>query len=161
MTGVHIIGHLLMNNADLVAAVPIERIKAGALPDAIALPALLVRLVSSVERQSLRRGEVVRTTERISVTVRANSYREQTRIVQLVKNTCAGRTGAIGGGQSVSVLTAGTGPDVLGPASSFEQTQDFRVSYDAASTASEQVSPPAAPVAGEPAAVIENLDWAP
>jgi hypothetical protein len=31
----------------------------------------------------------------------------------------------------VSILTAGTGPDVAGPNDSYEQTQDFRVSFDA------------------------------
>ena len=32
----------------------------------------------------------------------------------------------------MSVLTAGLGPDVIGPGSSFEQTQDFTVRFDAA-----------------------------
>jgi hypothetical protein len=131
MSGVDIIGALLLADADLLAMVPAGQIKAGMLPDGVPLPALLVRSTSSVERQSLRRTATTRTTDRVSVTVRAPSYRDQVAIIKRVKQCCAGQTGNIGGASSVSVLTAGTGPDVIGPASSFEQTQDFRVSFDA------------------------------
>lgn len=130
-TGVDIVGTLLRAHPDLTAIVPIERIKAGALPDDVALPALLVRCVSSVERQPLKRGAVTRNVDRIAVTVRAASYREQRAVIAIVKPCCAGKTGDIGGGVRVSILTAGTGPDVRGPGDSFEQTQDFRVSHDA------------------------------
>lgn len=131
MTGVDIVGALLCDSEVITAVVPAARIKAGALPDNIILPALLVRLVSSVESKPLKRGEVIRNTDRVSVTVRANDYLEQTAIILLVKNTCAGRVGEFAGAARASVLTAGTGPDVSGPASSFEQTQDLRVSFDA------------------------------
>ena len=40
-------------------------------------------------------------------------------------------TGDIGGALRVSILTAGLGPSLNGPGNSFEQTQDFRVSWDA------------------------------
>ena len=130
-TGVDIVGTLLREDPDLVAIVPIGRIKAGALPDDVPLPALLVRCVSSVERQVLKRGTTTRTADRISVTVRAASYRDQRAVMKLVKQCCAGRTGTVAGEPAVSILTAGTGPDARGPGNSFEQTQDFRVSYDA------------------------------
>lgn len=130
-TGVDIVGGLLRDYPDLLALVPEAGIKAGALPDAVALPALLVRCVSSVERQQLIRGVTTRTTDRVSVTVRAVNYREQGEVMRLVKASCAGLTGYIGDASNVSVLTAGLGPDVRGPGNSFEQTQDFRVSYDA------------------------------
>ncbi len=131
MTGVDIIGALLLADVALLARVPATRIKAGALPDGIALPALLVRLVSSVERQLLKRKPITRTIDRISVTVRAANYADQEQIIQLVKTACAGKTGDIVGAVAVAITTAGTGPDVLGPAASFEQTQDFRVGFDA------------------------------
>lgn len=131
MTGVDIIGALLCDDDALLAVVPIGRIKAGALPDDVPLPALLVRCVSSVEQQKLKRQTVTRTVDRVSVAVRAASYSEQRTVIALVKLICAGMTGEVGGGESVSILTAGTGPDVRGPGDSFEQTQDFRVSYDA------------------------------
>lgn len=130
MTGANIVGLRLRGDAAILAKVPEERIKAGALPDGVELPALLVRLVSSVERQPLKRGAKVRTTDRVSVTVRASNYREQTDIIRLLRDRCGGWTGNAGAATSVSILTAGTGPDVIGPASSFEQSQDFRVSFD-------------------------------
>ncbi len=131
MTGVDIIGALLLADKASVDIATNARIKAGALPENIALPAFLVRLVSSVERQALKRGGLVRTIDRVSVTVRAATYREQVAAIRVIRRACAGRTGAVGAATSVSILTAGTGPDLRGPGNSFEQTQDFRVSFDA------------------------------
>ena len=131
MSGVAIVGDLLRGYAQLLEVVPADRIKAGRLPDGVALPALLVRKVSSVDRQPLKRGADVRETERVSVTVRAKSYREQVAVIKLVRTCCAGKTGNLAGFARTSVLTAGTGPDIAGPGDSFEQTQDFRVSFDA------------------------------
>jgi len=131
MTGVDIIGELLHLDEPLIAAIPAGQIKAGALPDGVALTTLLVRMTSNVERQMLKRGATVRTIERISVTARAASYRDQVVAMKLVVKACAGRTGRIAGVDNVSVLTAGRGPDLRGPGNSFEQTQDFRVSFDA------------------------------
>jgi hypothetical protein len=131
MTGADIVGTMLRDNVAVTTRVAADKIKLGALPDGIQLPALLVRLVSSVERQHLKRGPKTRTYDRVAVTVRASNYRDQTDIIKLVKDCCAGKTGALGGGSSVSITTAGTGPDVIGPHASFEQTQDFRVSHDA------------------------------
>lgn len=131
MTGRDIIGALLRADSAILAIVPEERIKGGRLPEAIDLPALVVRTVSSKERPTLKRTATTRTIDRIAVTVRAASDRQKGAVIALVKACCAGRTGNIGGGSRVSILCAGTGPDTAGPANSFEQTQDFRVSYDA------------------------------
>ena len=130
MTGADIIGVLLRAYDPLVQMVPAERIKAGSLGDNVALPALLVRTVSVVDRQSLKRIGAVRRTDRVSVTVRAASYRDQVEAIRLVRECCAGKTGDIAGASGVSILTAGTGPDLSGPANSFEQAQDFRTSFN-------------------------------
>ncbi|MGR6329212.1 hypothetical protein ACU5AX_09110 [Sphingomonas sp. XXL09] len=130
MTGADIVGALLRDYAALVEEVPIERIKGGRLPANIALPALLVRTISSAERQRLRRGDTTRTNDRVSVTVRASSWDEQIRILDLVVEACADRTGSIEGATNYAVLTAGRGPDMDGPGDSFEQAQDFRASFD-------------------------------
>lgn len=131
MSGVTIVGTLLRAHAPLLAEVPAARIKGGHLPENGPLPALLLRTVSVIDRQTLVRGTVVRSTERVAVTVRAASYRDQRAIIALVRDRCAGWTGDIAGCGRISILTAGLGPDVNGPGDSFEQTQDFRVSYDA------------------------------
>lgn len=129
MTGVDIIGALLTADAPVLAKVSGPSIKAGDLPDNVVLPALLVRLISSTERSQLKRIGKILMTDRVSVTVRAGSYVDQSDIIQLVREACAGKVGAIGGGESVAILNAGAGPDLIGPAATFEQTTDFRVSY--------------------------------
>ena len=130
-TGTDIVGALLRADPELLAMIPAKLIKAGTLPEKIALPALLLRTVSSVERAVLVRGAVTRTIDRVAVTVRAADYRGQVNVIKLVKGICAGKTGDIGGGTRVAILHAGVGPDIEGPGNSFEQTIDFRVSYDA------------------------------
>lgn len=132
MSGVAIIGALMVRCAPLVEIVPAERIKAGKLPDGIQLDALLVRMVSQVDWQPLKQTGWTRSIERVAVTVRAGSYRKQGEIIRLVRSACAGFVGDIADAENVSVLTAGLGPDLLGPGNSFEQTQDFRVTFDAA-----------------------------
>lgn len=132
MDGVEIIGGLLRAYEPLTALVIPASIKAGSLPDKVALPAILIRSVSLSDRQRLKRAPVRRSIERVSVAVRAANYRDQKLAIRLIRECCADRTGDFAGCFRVSILTAGTGPDVGGPANSFEQTQDFRVSFDAA-----------------------------
>lgn len=131
MTGADVIGGLLRGDDDITAIVPADRIKAGRLPDGIELPAILVRVVSLVDRHPLKRSNVVRSVARISVTVRADSYRDQGAVIKRIRAICSGRVGDFGDAKRVSILTAGLGPDVNGPGNTFEQTQDFRVSFDA------------------------------
>ncbi|PZO77077.1 MAG: hypothetical protein DI640_01465 [Sphingomonas taxi] len=133
MSGGEILGTLLRDNAALTEEVKESAIKGGRLADDEALPVLLVRSLSIVDRQSLALEDMVRTTERISVTVRAASYRDRKTIMQLLRS--AGRAGlvidAMGEARNISVLTAGAGPELNGPGNSFERNQDFYVSYDA------------------------------
>lgn len=131
MSGTTIIGELLRADEPLHALVPIESIKEDLLPDGTPLNALLVRTVSLVDRQPLKRGNMVRSTERVAVTVRAKSTKDRKAVINRVRSICAGRTGDLDGCFRVSILTAGLGPSVIGPANSFEQAQDFSVSYDA------------------------------
>ncbi len=129
MTGADIIGALLRDYPPLVEIVPVERIKGGRLPLGTPLPAILVKTISSVERQALIRGPSVPTTDRVQVTVRAASWDEQITIVDLVVDACADRTGAMDDTDAYAVLSAGRGPDIEGPGDSYEQSQDFRVSF--------------------------------
>ncbi len=132
ITGAKIIGALLRDYPTLVAKVPVPNIKPGALPDDAPLPALLIRRTSKIRTNvPLKAGATARRVERISVTVRAENYRDQEDIITMIEAFCTGKTGDIGGGARVSILDAGTGPDLRGPGNSFEATQDFRVSYDA------------------------------
>ena len=130
MTGSDIIGALLLADSAITDKVPAARIKEDALPDAIALPALLVRDRSSVERIELRREGTVRARERVEVTVRAGNSRDRKEIMALVRQCCAGKVGSVGGGTNVYIQAAGRGPSLQGPAMSFEQSDDFMVSFD-------------------------------
>jgi hypothetical protein len=131
MSGGEILGKLLRDDVGLTQKVAAAAIKGGRLADAEALPVLLVRSLSIVDRQSL--ALEVRTTERVSVTVRAASYRDRKAIMDLLRSV--GRAGiaitAMGDARNISVLTAGAGPELNGPGDSFERNQDFTVSYDA------------------------------
>ncbi len=136
MSGAMIVNVLLRADEAVIAQVPVASIKIGRLPDGTQPPALLVRTVSSVDRQPLKRGGWVRRTDRIAVTVRAGSYRDQAAIIRLINSVCPGVKGdVLPDAKRVSILAAGVGPDVSGPGNSYEQTHDFRVSYDAPTTA--------------------------
>lgn len=132
MTGAEIIGALLRADAGVVTRVAVANIKGGLLAANAPLPSLLVRTISVIDRQPLKRVGMIRRVDRVSVTARAGSYAEQLAIFRLVRTCCSGKTGDVGGGTRVSILTAGAGPDLIGPGTSFEQAQDFRVSFDAA-----------------------------
>lgn len=132
MSGAEILGALLRDNVPLSQKVRASGIKGGRLADNEPLPVLLVRSLSIVDRQTLALEAMVRVTERVSVTVRAGSYLDCQSVVTLVRS--AGRAGmviaAMGEARNISVLTAGAGPELVGPGNSFERSQDFTVTYD-------------------------------
>ena len=131
MSGVNVVGALLRTYDPLISVVAPGSIKAGSLPEKVALPAILLRSISQIDRQPLKRSGYVRATERIEVTVRAASYREQRALIKLIRRCGDNVTiPEIEGVFSVSILTAGTGPDLSGPNNTFERAQDFRVSFD-------------------------------
>jgi hypothetical protein len=132
MSGAEIVGELLRNDALLTAVVEIAAIKGGRLDDDEALPVLLVRSISIVDRQSLAREAMVRSTERVSVTVRASTYRERARIMKLLRSAGSGIViDELGEARNIAVLTAGAGPELNGPGNTHERSQDFSVTYDA------------------------------
>lgn len=130
MTGADIVAALMIADTPIAALVASGNIKLAQLPDGVALPALLARTVSIVDRQRLTRGGKRRRTDRVSVTVRAASYRSQVAIIAQVRTLFDTLVTDVTGAGRVSILLAGTGPDLAGPANSFEQTQDVRVSFD-------------------------------
>lgn len=128
--GSDIVGAELIGMPAITDLVPASQIKAGRLPDDCPLPALLVRIISTVERTKLRRVGAVRAVDRVSVTVRAASHRERKTLGAAVVACLSGRTGDIGGGSRVAIVNAGSGPELDGPGNSFERSHDFRVSYE-------------------------------
>lgn len=129
--GATIIGAMLCAYPPLLKLVAVANVKGGRLPEGQPLPAILVRTVSSVDSKRLRREATRRCIDRVSVAVRAASWAEQRAIIKAVREAGADRVGQIGGGLNVSIMLNGLGPDVDGPGGTYEQTQDFRVTYDA------------------------------
>lgn len=130
MTGVDIVAKLLIADTATTTLVVGGNIKLGQLPDGVTLPALLARTVSVVDRQKLTRGATRRRTDRVSVTVRAASYRNQVAVIAQVRALFDTLVTDVTGAGRVSILLAGAGPDLAGPANSFEQAQDLRISFD-------------------------------
>ena len=130
MTGVDIIAARLLAAPGVTSLVPVANIKQGALPENAPLPALLLRSVSAVELLTLKRGAVVRYVERVSVAVRAASYRDQVAVMKAVLAAAAGWTGDMAPAMRIAITSAGKGPDLRGPGNSFEQTRDFKVLFD-------------------------------
>ncbi|WP_313534396.1 hypothetical protein [Sphingomonas sp.] len=130
--GADIVGALLLDFAELKPIVSAGQIKIGALPESAPLPQILLTTTSTVERKPLKRGERVRTVERVSVKVRADNLRDARLLRRLVVRCCAHRTGDLGGGSAVSITTDGAGPEGIGLGGAFERTQDLRVSHDVA-----------------------------
>lgn len=132
MSGAHSIAKLLTDAPALAAWEEPVSIGLGRMAPGTGLPLLLVRTVSLIERQPLKRGGWVRMTERVSVAIRAKSYRDQKAFLRIINGVCVGPKGdVLDDARNVSILSAGVGPDLDGPQNSFDQTHDFRVSYDA------------------------------
>ena len=131
MSGVSVIGELLTGDTDLLAVVPVARIKAGAIPQKVDLPAIAVTSISSVDRNILSPGESRRVRELVQVTVLAANYRDKRTVLQLVKRACADRQGSYAGVTEVVVLTNGAGPDFMSTdATIWMGAQDFAVSFN-------------------------------
>jgi hypothetical protein len=130
MSGSSIINELLEADPVLAVAAEEQRIKEDLWPENVELPAYLVRTISSTDRNNLTPGPFIRSFERISVTVRASSVRERKAEIDRVREAGRDRVGDFAGCFRVSVLTNGRSPTLIGPGNTFEQTQDFIVSFD-------------------------------
>lgn len=131
MNGVSVVGELLNSYSPLTAVVPATRIKAGALPEGTALPAVAVTSISAGDLNMLSTGVKRRVNERVHVTVLAGSYRTRDDVLRLVRMACADKRGNFAGVTEVSVLTDGVGPDFQSDDSNiWMQTQTLSVSFN-------------------------------
>lgn len=131
MSGIAVVAELLRADAPLTAVVPTARIKAGALPQGVQLPAILLTTISGVERNTLRPRLKKRQTDRVEVSVAAGTYAQQRQLIELARNACTDRIGDFGGVSAVVVHHDGIGPDQMDEkASIYAQTIDFRVSFN-------------------------------
>lgn len=132
MSGVAIIGALLVGSDAYLAIVPADRTAAGALPVGVDLPATVVKKVSGADDQQL--AELGPCRQRVQVSVRTPDYVTKDRLIPIVKACCAGFTGEIetevGTFTGVAVLSAGEGPDFDdGEAGIYQGSHDFLVTF--------------------------------
>lgn len=129
MSAVMIMRALLVGHAPLVALVPQVRIVAGDVPDGD-LPAIGIREISAVEKDTVARAGNTLITSRVQVTVYAASYPQQKAILKAAKLGNGVFTGQVAGFAVRSVLRDMIGPDMGNPAiPTFEQSRDFKVTF--------------------------------
>jgi hypothetical protein len=133
MNGVIAVRSLLVADTRVTALVPVARIASGMLPQGTDLPAISLMSVSSVDRNVPAPGSKRRVTERVQVTVLAQTYPEVKAILAAVRNAAADQMPAIDGLTDVTVHTDSAGPDFLDEETGIHmQSQDFRVAFNEA-----------------------------
>lgn len=130
MDGVAVVRQLLVADADLLELVPTSRIQAGALPQGVALPALSITTVSSVDRNLMNALDYRHVSERVQVSVLAATYPQMKQVLRAVRVAAADQFPTVTGLLHVTVHTDGLGPDFMNESASIYVTsQDFRVTY--------------------------------
>lgn len=133
MSGTKIIRSLMGAHAPLISAVPLARIIAGVIPKGTALPCIGLTTTSGVDRNIVKAGSTRHVTERIQITVIAQTYAQQKSVMDLARKACADKIGTIAGIDAVTVHTEGRGGDFNDASAGFYmQTQDFVVGFQEA-----------------------------
>ena len=130
MSGVAAIRYMLVNNAPLIAAVPVARIMAGVLPINTTLPAISVTQVSGSEAQMIKRSGAQLVTDRVQVTVLASTYPTQKSILNLIRSAVVSTRGTVNTFSVDSITHEGDGPDLYNDDPViYEQSIDFMVMF--------------------------------
>lgn len=132
MSGVVAVRTALVADAALLALVPATRIVTGPLPQEMALPAISLRSVSTVDLNIPNPGSTRFVTERVQVTIVASTEPERRQVKAAVKKAAADQVElSVSGLTHVSIHTDRAGPDIEGD-SGWQASQDFRVKYNEA-----------------------------
>lgn len=103
----------LLNAAPGVTALVGVRIYPPPLPQAVALPAIAVKHISTVDQPTLDASAGYNLTQsRIEVEVIAKDYATQKTLTRQVRDAIRYQRGTIAGINVVSILRGGVGPDV-------------------------------------------------
>ena len=131
MSATTVIRAILVANAALTARIPAGRIRLGALPLGLDLPAIGITSVSGVPRNTLSMAEPQRLVrERIQVTVYGKTYPELDQAARLVPQAVKSARGTVAG-----LLVRAVIPDIIGPDIEhidpviFARSFDFHVFY--------------------------------
>lgn len=130
MSGVAAIRYMLVNNAPLIAAVPVARILSGVLPIKTTIPAISIRQISGVEMPMIKRTGTQLVTERVQVSVHAASYLSQKTIIELIRSAITSTRGTVNSVVVDSITHEGDGPDLYSDDPDiYEQSIDFMVIF--------------------------------
>lgn len=130
MSGIAIINYVLSQNAPLTAVVAGAKIIAGMVPLNVELPAISIRQISGVERESIKRTGTQTVTDRVQVAVLASTYAQQKEIIELVRNAVTSSRTTINTFQVDSISHDIDGPDLYSEEPViFEQSIDFIVRF--------------------------------
>jgi len=121
----------LVNNANLIAAIPAASIYAGITPPNATAPCIGISSISTVQRNTVSMNSATYyATERVQVTVYAKTYPLQKSYMALVRAALGNANGVINGVTCDSIVPAGDGPDIFDDVLViYEQSQDFMISY--------------------------------
>lgn len=131
MSGVAIVRYLLANNNGVLAQVPAARIQAGILPLATVLPAISLKQVSGISRNTVAmNSQKYLWTERVQVTVLAKDYPAKKTLLGLVRAALPLSRGTVNGFDCDSILDDIEGPDLDDAETGiYEQSQDYMVRF--------------------------------
>lgn len=131
MAGIAIARYILANDAAVTALVPSARILVGDVPVSTQIPAIAVRHVSGIERNTVSMSEASRfRTDRVQVTVYARTYASKDAILDAVRDALSPNRGTVNGLDVDSITPAGSGPDLDDPdAKIYERSRDFMVAW--------------------------------
>jgi hypothetical protein len=122
---------LLINDADLTALVPPERIVVGRLERGTVLPAIAVGHVSTIRRKVVVEEPTEFCTSRVQVTVFAKAYPDQDAVQKLVRKALPSTRATINGVNVDDVRPGGDGPDIRDDvADIFMGSFDFMVTFN-------------------------------
>lgn len=132
MSAVKAVRYLLANNSGLTAAVTVDQIMAGPLPQSAAMPAVSVMHVSTVRRNTVQGGEASQfCTSRVQVSAKAASYPQLRQVMDLVLAALPRSRGTANGVKVDAVLPETEGPDMSDEESGiFFGSHDFIVTWN-------------------------------
>jgi len=136
MSGVAIIRALLAASPEITAMVSADRIRAGVVPQDVALPNISVTSVSGRELETVARaGPRVTIRERVQVTVHTATYATQKALIQATRLGPGIHHGTVAGFDVKAVQPDVVGPDLnnLDDDGIYEQSRDFIVTFAEAS----------------------------
>lgn len=138
MSGIAVVRYLLAHNAPLLAVVPASRIVAGDLDIKTALPAISIRQVSAIRRNTVSMSEAkTLVTERVQVSVLVKAYEQGgadyaglETALRLVRQACPHTHGTVNGVTVDSITPDLEGPDLPGDTDMIlQRSQDMVVRW--------------------------------